>query len=501
MIDDYGDKRSMVIPKWLPFKEVSQGAELEIPRKKPFIIDQFTKRQFEEDYLDFKDSPSSFKASDLMGSALVIGKLQIAKEMAEYILKKSETQRPSLVLARKILNLKKGESKKGQINYEISKSKIYLSNYPHNSTGWVDLARLYTIKGQKEKANRAITIALNLAPLDRFVVRSSIRFFIHIGEFDMAWHYARRATQNSNDPMIKSLEVSLADRTKKNIARSKRYVPKNLSYDELFHFSELIESYGMLELNSGNSNRAKKNFKQAWINPTENVITHSEWVLRNRLPTLKESAKLNFSKSHEALSWLNFFDLKLDEALEKSKEWELEEPYSASPYILVSHIYSHIGKHSRAIRNAKEGLLTNPNNFMLKNNLCYALINNGELEEGEKVLNSINPKELGNEILFYHATKGLLEFKKGSIEIGRDFYLKTLKKCKEIKEDRLKTQALLNLAIAEVQAKTEESIKFAESILAESENEEHPSTILLRDRLIKLSRKKRRFKNLIGRNR
>lgn len=321
MIDDCGDKRSMIIPKWLPFRKASQSAELIIPRKKPFIINQYTKQQLEDDYLDFKDSPSSLKASDLMGSTLVIGELSVAKEMAEYIIKYSDIQKPSLELAKKILELKKGETKKGKIDYQISEEKTYLSSYPHNPIGWIDLARLYTIKGQTEKAKRSVTIAMNLAPFNRFIVRSSIRFFIHIGEFDKAWYFARRASQKSNDPMIKSLEVSLADRIKKNIARSNRYVPKDLSYDELFHFSELLESYGMLELNSGNSNRAKKNFKRAWINPTENVITHSEWVLRNRLPALKESTELNFAGSNEALSWFNLYNLNLDDALENSKEW------------------------------------------------------------------------------------------------------------------------------------------------------------------------------------
>lgn len=489
MIDDYGDKRSMVIPKWMPFQKVSQSAELLIPREKPFVVDRHTKQQLEDDYLDFRDSPSSFKASDLMGSALVIAELSVAKEMAQYIIKKSNIKKPSLELAKKILGLKKGKTKEGKINYQISKGKTYLSSYPHNPIGWVDLARLYTIKGQTEKAKRSVNIAMNLAPFDRFVVRSSIRFFIHIGEFDKAWYYARRASQKSNDPMIKSLEVSLADRIKKNIARSNRNIPRDLSYDELFQFSELLESYGMLELNSGNSNRAKKNFKRAWINPTENVITHGEWVLRNRLPTLKESVELNFSKSHEALAWLNFFNLKLDIAIESSKEWELEEPYSASPYILASHIYSHTDRFSHAIKVAQSGLLTNPKNFILKNNLCYALLNNGQLEEGQRILNSISPNDLKDDILFYTATKGLLEFKKNNIVNGRELYLKTINKCEEIKSSRLKTQALLNLAIAELQAKTDNSIKLSKEILAKSENEEHPTTILLRERLSKLYKK------------
>ena len=43
---------------------------------------------------------------------------------------------------------------------------------------WVDMARLYTILGQLEKARRAIDNARAIAPEDRFVLRSSARFFV-----------------------------------------------------------------------------------------------------------------------------------------------------------------------------------------------------------------------------------------------------------------------------------------------------------------------------------
>lgn len=488
MIDDYGDKRSMVIPKWLPFHKLSQSAELLISTNSSFVVNNETKQELETDYLDFKDSPSLFKASDIMGSAFVIDEISIAKEMAEYIIKKSNIQQPSLDLAKHILKLERHKVIDFTIDHQISKGKSYLSRYPRNPICWIDLARLYTIKGQTDKAKRAVKVAMNLAPIDRFVIRSSIRFFIHMREFDKAWFYSRRASQQSNDPMIRSLEVNLADRINKNIARSNRNIPKDLSFDELFHFSELIASYGMLELNSGNVNKAKKMFREAWVNPTENVITHSEWVLRNKLRGIKKPLELNYSKSHEALSWYNYYNLKLNDALENLKEWQLEEPYSASPYILASHIYSNTNRFSNAIRSAKSGLLTNPHNFILKNNLCYALVNDGQLEESQKILDNIPPKYLNDNIVFYNATKGLLEFKKGNIKKGRELYLKTISDCDEINSARLKIQALLNLAIAELQAKTKNAIKFSKEILRKSENEKHPTTILLREKLLELAK-------------
>lgn len=82
----------------------------------------------------------------------------------------------------------------------------------------------------------------------------------------------------------------------------KRLVPKDTSGIDLFHYSELFESYGMLELEEGNNKSAKKLFKTAWTKPPETVITHGEWVIRNKFPGLRDSSHLEYEKSLEALT-------------------------------------------------------------------------------------------------------------------------------------------------------------------------------------------------------
>jgi len=93
--------------------------------------------------------------------------------------------------------------------------------------------------------------------------------------------------------------LALCDKMSRSVSRLDKSIPRNLSFNELFHFSELLESYGMLELNSGNSKKAKNTFKRAWINPTENVITHGEWVIEISYAVLrgeKIAREFNFTE-------------------------------------------------------------------------------------------------------------------------------------------------------------------------------------------------------------
>lgn len=486
MIDENGRKRSLVLPKWVDLKKALSSNELKYPRKNPFIINEFTHNKMSEQLSDYRGDPSFFKAVDLMGANFVIGESEVAKELAEHVLKLKRIPSSVASLAHRILGHIENVKTYDRLDHQIAYLKKSLIKFPKNSFNWIDIARIYTIKGQYIKAKRAVKIALNISPFDRYIVRCSTRFFLHIGEPELAWYYLKRALSTAMDPWIIALEVSIAGKLDKPIKRFASYVPDNLSADQIFSYSELIESYGMLELSAGNIKNAKKKFKIAWTNPSDNVIRHGEWVIRNELPGLEKDAPLDYKKSFEASSFHRYHKIEIPEALKYINEWELEEPYSAGPYVLGSHILANIGKYSESIETAKKGLQTNPGHFVLTNNLCYSMINLGQLYDAEKKLEALSELAKGNDILFYYANRGLLEFKKGKIGYGREFYGKALKKCEGLSDTRLKEQAYLNLALAEIEANTPESQKLAQEYLELSYGSIHPSTILLRYRLIKI---------------
>jgi hypothetical protein len=89
---------------------------------------------------------------------------------------------------------------------------------------------------------------------------------------------------------------------------------------------------------------------------------------------MRESARLDFDRSPEARTWVNYFDLNLSKAMDATVEWELEEPYSKFPFIVGSTIACNAGNPDRAVKIAKRGLIIAPHNRSLQNNLCYALL-------------------------------------------------------------------------------------------------------------------------------
>jgi tetratricopeptide (TPR) repeat protein len=91
--------------------------------------------------------------------------------------------------------------------------------------------------------------------------------------------------------------------------------------------------------------------------------------------------------------------------------------------------------YKKAIDIIHSGLKRGYINLFSLNNLAYAYIRSGNLLEGERVLKSIK-QPLNNELL---ATKGLLEFRKGSLENGDKYYEQAIHKLKG--KDEMQRQA------------------------------------------------------------
>jgi len=460
MINFNETHKRLIIPKWFSLARTMHGRELIVPRTRPFEMNTTTRRKLTDDYAEFKQGPSPLKASDLMGAAFVVGERKVATEAAQYVMKTNGLQKPTINLAEHILNSRTTVFSGESVQLQIALLKITLSNFPKNPLAWIDLARLYTIEGQIDKARRAVTAALVLAPCNRFVVRSAVRFYMHIDEADAAWYYIRKALTLGADPWIEAMHINVAMVLEKNPRKLIRERTIDVSSDKLYQYSELIETRGMLELESGNDRRARKNFRLAWMDPSENVVTHGEWVLRTHLSGMAKPATLNMTNNPEAEAWMYYWRLDLKQAMTAVRAWGLEEPYSRHPWTLGSSILCHIENYKEAESLAKQGLFANPKDFLLNNNLTFALLKEGKVKEAEDVLKFTSEPKTETERPVNLATRGLLEFKKGMIERGRDLYLQAVEEFKKIDNTRLLTIAYLNLAIAEVEAGEERVTEF-----------------------------------------
>jgi tetratricopeptide (TPR) repeat protein len=478
MIENKESSRSLVIPKWLPYSKVCNDEDYSIPRKKGFIIDSRTKNNLERDYLEFKDNPNILSASDLLSSAIAINDIKIAKDAARYLKSHKNINKVTIHLADKILGNNYPDNFERDFNSDIGKIKQFLSKYPKNPIYWIELARLYTIKGYAKKAARSVIAALNLAPYDRYIVRAGFRFFVHIDEFDRAFYHVNKAANLTSDPWLRATEINAAILNNMKLGKVRKFNPKVVPFGKVFHYSELFESLGILEFSAGNNQKAKKNFKFAWSDPSENVVAHGEWILRNIFPSLLTTSNLDFSKSAEASTWQYYYELKLDDALDCVRDWCLQEPYSTHPFACGSVIACHDKRPNEGIRFAKEGLIANPHDITLKNNLAFAYLRSNNSSGAELILNTF-PKILSErEKIFFLATSGLLNYRKRNIALGRSLYLESINLCKKIRDKRLTASASLHLAIAELESNTEMGIKYGEEALKTAKDLDYPEIIL-----------------------
>ena len=502
MNDSKSEQRGHVVPKWLEYSDAVKGKEFIVPRKTPFVTNEVTAKNIEEEYKEFKENPSSEIASSLLSAAIIIDDKPLAEDMARYLKDKQNVDQATLDLADKILNPPPSldaRTKIDRINLRIATLKNRTVKFPRSAIPWIEMARLYTIKGQHQKARRSALIALNLAPFDRYVVRCAVRFFLHIHDFEAACNYIRRATAGRFDPWLKATEVNVALIAEKGTPSLKGHLPKDVSGIDIFHFSELFESSGILELNAGNRRAANKRFGVAWRNPSDAVITHAEWVLRNRLPGLRDKVDIDFKRSLEALTWIYYEDLKLDEALNTTREWELQEPYSKYPYIVGVSIASNAGYYDEAAEIGYRGLMANPASLMLNNNLCYTLLRAGRIDEAEKIIVKMNAIGDASNDLCFSATKGLFEFKRSRFDIGRRAYNEVMERCRRNNDLRLFLKAYLNLALAEIESSTSEAEKTSRIALSLSEGTKYPDIVLLRKEIMdKLPKKTKRLKTPSG---
>src|SRR6185295_6008504 len=81
---------------------------------------------------------------------------------------------------------------------------------PRNAFVWSDLARLYVLVGLRDQAERAMQVALSLAPFDRFIVRSAARFFLHSSNPDRSLQILRRNERTKLDPWLMAAELAFS---------------------------------------------------------------------------------------------------------------------------------------------------------------------------------------------------------------------------------------------------------------------------------------------------
>ncbi|RRJ96041.1 tetratricopeptide repeat protein [Opitutaceae bacterium TAV4] len=447
------EKERFVLPQWLPFRVAILQRDLLATNIHDTPIDtRASEDAFEAALVSFRELPGPFLASNLLGISLRLGKTEASKELATYVL----GQPIAGPVARRIAQETLGEATKPvltettTLHTKIREAKTWVRRFPTDAIAWVEYARLYTIIGQKKRAEKTMERALILGPTDRYIIRAAVRFFIHRGNWERAHHIAGAAARETNDPWIIALWISTGSQLDKIPPKFKNYFATALASNNHFHFSELLEACATQEIIAGSEKKAKRAFQQAWLDPSKNVIAHSQWVIREKMPQLAATASIDFSQSSEAMAWVSLMRLQLSEAVQSSREWALEEPFSSKPFMHGSFVDTLREDYEEAESLAREGLRANPGHHGLTNNLAFSLVGQNRIDEAVALLEPLRKDFEETKDVALLATWGLVRMKQRLHAEGRQFYARAIEEAKNQNDSRLALRAALNLFMAEI---------------------------------------------------
>lgn len=382
---------------------------------------------------NFEDGRSTHAAAELVETAAVLGRGdEVANAQTAY----SRTPQ-SVVAARataitdksplpQIDLLDDGENLMAAYQIAgqcIGKLRSRLHKYAGQPLLWSELARHYVIVGEDKKASNAMRCALKLAGPTRYLHRAAARMYIHLGESEQALAILRSHPDLKRDPWLLSAEIataSVARRPSRHLLIAAgildaRHFPAR-------HISELASAVATVELMNGNGRRAKKLFAQSLIDPTENSLAQAEWATEKdsliRIPDRAWQTPV----SHEANALVSRSRRDWDSVIQTSALWLADEPYSIRPAALGSCL-AFIRSHAAAAeRFASAGLYSNPQSAFLLNNRAVARAYLGRIIEAYQDLERAlaQPSERDNP--YHMATLGLVAFRSGEFELGRDCY-------------------------------------------------------------------------------
>jgi tetratricopeptide (TPR) repeat protein len=116
------------------------------------------------------------------------------------------------------------------------------------------------------------------------------------------------------------------------------------------------------------------------------------------------------------------------EALAQAESWLDDQPFDTNAALVGSYVAS-IGLEDWEVSAdiARVGLRARPGDVMLTNNLAYALIEAGQLREASMALSQLDLSSLSDtDRIVVTATLGLLRFRSGDLEAGRQLYSRSI---------------------------------------------------------------------------
>jgi tetratricopeptide (TPR) repeat protein len=388
---------------------------------------------------DWRNHRTAAFAADLVGAALVLGYPNEARAAAEFLLS-SERHMLAERVARRVLgddprddHVDLDPLARDAMRARIRELKRGVRDDPHTALLWAELALRYASLGQRDKADLAMTIALTLAPTDRFLLRSGARLSLHLGDPERAHRSIAPAAASQGDPWLVAAEIAiapLAGRTPRLVKLGRRLIDSDKF--NLAAISELASALATEALAAGSGREARRLFEASLEDPTENSIAQAEWASGHGARIELDDELLEEVDAYEARAHVFAKEGNSDDAIRNAWDWVRAEPFGSIPAIFGSFESGLARRYDESIKFAEFGLIANPDSFLLRNNLAFALASLGDVSAAARHLSAIDVTRLNEEEgLVLGATSGLISFRRGDIEDGRALYKKTIERAKD----------------------------------------------------------------------
>lgn len=439
----------VMVPRWRKWNFTSLSGELNSLHNQPTrhafsgqIPTVSAQSELDARIRSFVERRGVYEAADLVSAASVLNihGNPAVEDAALYILSDANPPRWAVTLARRTMKHTTGLARtevddthyvEDGENFEslcddIASLKSTLSRSPRNAVRWIDLARCYTALGQHGSAAKAIQIATQLAPDNRFVVRSAVRFHVHEEDYGKAHALLLHSEALRYDPWLLSAELAVANLAGRPL-RNFRTASKMLQADiEPRHLSELAGSLSAIEYAAGRTKQARRLLRQALQDPNDNALAQAEWSAQHGLDVVNPS-QLVLPMSFEARAIHSLRRRHFSAATNHGKNWLADQPFALDAAHFVTAIAGLLADdHRTAVEAARVGLTTNPRDPSLLNNLAFSLVNLGDIKGAVKAIALVPAVVKPREAAVLEATRGFIFYRNGQREEGNNRYRKAI---------------------------------------------------------------------------
>lgn len=402
----------------------------------------------------FEQSPSRYTANDLYETASMYGCLDnLSPAILKLLKNKQEAADKTVITSREYASSPEppqfalGDGvdvhQKRAIS-EIGRYRALLAENSGRPFCWSELSRNFLIVGEKEKAKRAMNAALQLAKHNRYLCRAATRLFVHVEENDQALHLLRNEPAIKSDPWLLAAEIavsSINQKQSKLIDAARRVITSRQFNDK--QLSELAAAVGTVELMHGTVKRAKSMFQMSLIAPTDNSLAQAQWATSQESKIVIPASAWHTPDSYEAKTLASRLSHDWGNALQTCGSWLADEPFSIRPAMLGSYLGFRPEHAEIAEQFATAGLRCDSANQMLLNNRAVARVYQGKINEAYEDIKAALQNGQARDDAHLLATLGLIAFRSGEFELGREYYKLSISWFSNMKEQASVASAML----------------------------------------------------------